>query len=244
MWKSFEGSFPDEDKIEPQPPEDPEQFEAWILSILNDKSYEKPRSSATFFGDVVEIYGDAKAAAADLPASEKIGRYKEVAKHARKLAHAIRGTKLDEDPIGYFAYCPFHLLPLEWRTRKQDNKDTLETLWENWNKVSEVREKIKALGLNATISKLLKNLQVCADVWPEDEANLSNYIRKPRAKMAQANYFIRAMSEIFKKHLGSVSPRLLARLASAALDDPGIDETTVGTSLKEWNKTSKTSLKT
>jgi hypothetical protein len=68
--------------------------------------------------------------------------------------------------------------------------------------------------------------------------NLYRYVQKPRSGNAKANYFIRAMSQVFEKDLGSARPRLLARLARVALDDPTIDETTVNTALRDWRKAS------
>jgi hypothetical protein len=46
------------------------------------------------------------------------------------------------------------------------------------------------------------------------------------------------MSQVFEQDLGSARPRLLARLARVALDDPTIDETTVYTALRGWRRAS------
>ncbi|GEM_PF-5753164 len=155
------------------------------------------------------------------PPGEEAEKYKDIAKHATKLARLIKDTDLERGLLRYYL------------NNLGGGKLALE-----------VKSKFKASGLNVSTSEGLKHIAKMAEATvdavekAESWWNLYRYVQKPRSGNAKANYFIRAMSQVFEKDLGSARPRLLARLARVALDDPTIDETTVNTALRDWRKAS------
>jgi hypothetical protein len=158
------------------------------------------------------------------PTSERIEELEEIAKKAKSLARAIRNTEFDTDPLLYLD------LDDKEKLRRFQNKVGFDA----------------ALDYKLTVRTLLERIKEHA----EDRAKAIKqdkhiqYVPNPGSRNAHINYFIRAISEIFKTHLGGARPRLLARMARVALNDPEIDEGTVRTSLREWGKDSEALLKT
>jgi len=96
------------------------------------------------------------------------------------------------------------------------------------------------LPQDSTISTMMNDVADRSKEWlklSQEPQIVSNWGRKG----ARANYFIRTMSEHFEKLFGSPRYRLLADLASVALDDcMMIDENTVASCLNEWRKQKNT----
>ncbi|HIJ75350.1 MAG TPA: hypothetical protein HPP81_01400 [Deltaproteobacteria bacterium] len=151
---------------------------------------------------------------------EEIQKLEEIAKLAKRLSLAIKQDSM------FSVTCLFGLFV-------RDKMSKIKTM----TKIAE--ELNAALGPDYILKRMAKEALFYAEAIKKndfEDDHLYRYVSRQRADKAPANHFIRAMSEVFERHFDSTRPRLLARLTRVVLDDPGIDETFVKTSLQEWRK--------
>jgi hypothetical protein len=157
------------------------------------------------------------------PWSESSQKASDVANKAGELARCIKDTEFD--PIFYYIIPDIQYTPTLKLLTNDSTDTTEETKLSGFTFYELLKHIEKEAKSKINILKLTKELEL---------GNSSFRFVSNIRDNAYVNYFIRKMALVFYMHFGSYRERMLSRLVSVVLNLK-IDETKVGSSLREWH---------